>query len=151
MSQKVQTYLVFIVAIFVAGFFMGRISTPGEWYESLIKPPLNPPNYIFGIVWPILYVMIALAGARTWLRDQSGIAMRFWFAQMVLNFSWSVMFFGAEQMAIALAILLAMLAFIVAFIKTSWRDDRKAALLMVPYALWVSFAGYLNLSLLLLN
>ena len=112
---------------------------------------MNPPNWIFAPVWTVLYVMIAIAGWRTWLQENNSLALQLWFAQMLLNFSWSPVFFRLHKMGLGLAIILTLLATIVGFIAVQIRENRLAASLFVPYAAWVAFAPALNYSLLRLN
>lgn len=141
----------FIVVVVGVGAFIGTQTAPGLWYAGLEKPPFNPPNWVFGPVWFTLYVMIAIAGWRTFMAEGFGAAMGLWIAQMLLNWAWSPTFFGAENLWLALAVIVPMLATILAFIAKCWTRDRTAALLFIPYAAWVSFATLLNLSLALLN
>lgn len=143
--------LAFIIAVLAVGSVIGTVVRPGEWYAALNKPAFNPPNWVFAPVWSALYVMIGWAGSRVWVRDRTGPAFRFWLIQMVLNFIWTPVFFAAHRIDIALGILILLLGAIGAFMWTSRRVDRVAALLFLPYALWVSFAGVLNTALLVLN
>lgn len=144
-------YFVFLVLVVGGGLLVGSTNIPDGWYAGLAKPPFNPPNWIFGPVWTLLYVMIAVAGARTWLRQRRGGAMATWWTQLVFNFLWSPVFFTLHSIGGALIIVLAMAAAVVAFIALTWRVDRAAALLFVPYLAWVSFATLLNASILWLN
>ena len=141
----------FIVLVVAVGGLIGVNSLPGEWYQALAKPPFNPPNWVFGPVWFTLYVLIAIAGARTFLRSATSGSMLLWVLQMVLNWAWSPTWFTLHLLWPAFAIIIAILALIVAFILSSWRSDRVSAWLFVPYALWVAFASSLNLSIALLN
>jgi len=141
---KAITTLVFIVAVLAIGIAIGFYNLPGTWYQSLAKPPFNPPNWLFGPAWTILYILIGIAGARTWLRGPTSSGMKLWFGQMLLNYLWSPFFFGIERPMIALAVIVAMLIVILAFIANRWNRDRPAALLFVPYAAWVAFATLLN-------
>ena len=143
MSSKIALP-VFLLLVVGGGLAIGLLTMPGEWYAALAKPPFNPPNWIFGPVWTALYMLIAIAGWRTWRREPTGRAMRFWALQLALNFLWSPLFFAAHMIGLALAIILALLATILAFIAASWRHDRVAAWLFVPYAVWVAFASLLN-------
>ncbi|WP_434052488.1 MAG: TspO/MBR family protein [Roseibium sp.] len=145
------TLAAFVVVVLAMGIFIGMQSAPGDWYQNLQKPPFNPPNWIFGPVWTVLYVFIALAGWRTYRQAPRSAAMKLWIAQMVLNWAWSPVFFALHQLWFALVILLGMLAAIIFFIADRWQRDRTAALLFCPYAAWVGFAGVLNFSLALLN
>jgi tryptophan-rich sensory protein len=141
----------FLVLVIGGGLAIGYLTAPGAWYAGLAKPSFNPPGWIFGPVWAVLYVLIAVAGWRTFERDRSRWPMRFWWAQLALNFLWSPAFFAAHRIGLALAIVLLMLASILAFIAASWRQDRVAAWLFAPYAAWVAFASVLNGSILALN
>ncbi|WP_116653684.1 TspO/MBR family protein [Pelagibacterium sediminicola] len=142
----------FLVVVIGAGAFIGTQTTPGAWYDALDKPPFNPPSWVFAPVWFTLYVLIAIAGWRTALREGFlGAGMSLWGLQMVLNWAWSPAFFTAENLWLAVLIILPMLATILAFIAYSWLRDRLSAWLFVPYALWVGFASFLNISLAALN
>lgn len=151
MTGNVKSLLGFLILTVGGGLAIGLFTLPGEWYASLVKPSFNPPNWIFGPVWTALYVMIAIAGWRMYERDPSGLAMKFWWMALALNFIWSPIFFGAQQLGIALVIIIALLAAILAFIVTSRSADRPASLLFIPYAAWVGFATLLNGSLFMLN
>lgn len=149
-----QSWLV--LAIFLAivvgvGALIGTQTAPGAWYEQLQKPPLNPPNWVFGPVWFTLYVMIAVAGWRVWMDNPGSTAMKFWGAQMLLNWAWSPIWFTANMPWLAFVVIIAMWLSIVGFILSTRYRDKLAAWLFVPYLAWVSFATYLNLSIALLN
>jgi translocator protein len=133
------------------GLLIGTLNIPGAWYAELAKPSFNPPNWLFGPVWTVLYVLIAIAGWRTWRTARNGLAMKLWWAQMALNFLWSPTFFGARQITPAVVIIVMMLTTVLAFIALTWRSDRVSAALFVPYALWVAFAALLNTSIAALN
>ena len=141
----------FIIVVCTVGGVIGVNSTPDAWYQALNKAPWNPPNWIFGPVWFTLYVLIGIAGARTFLRAPGSGAMMLWGGQMVLNWAWSPIWFRLHAPWPAFAVIVAILALIVAFIATSWRSDRLSAWLFVPYALWVAFASTLNLAIAVLN
>ncbi len=146
-----RSLLVFLVAVVGIGWLVGATNLPGAWYASLTKPPFNPPDWVFAPAWTVLYILVAIAGWLTWLQPRNRSALQLWFAQMLLNFSWSPVFFGLHSMALGLAIILMLLVTIVAFIVVQAKDNRLAALLFMPYAAWVSFASILNYSLLRLN
>ena len=124
------------------------------WYPTLAKPPFNPPNGLFGPVWTVLYIAMAIAAWRVWkLRGQANVksALGLYVGQMALNFAWSLLFFGLHYIGVALidvlALLLALAATTIAFL----RMNRVAGLLMVPYLAWVSFAALLNFEIWRLN
>ena len=149
--HRLTTQLVFLALVVGGGLVIGASNTPGGWYAGLAKPPFNPPNWVFGPVWTILYVAIAVAGARTWHRDRRSPAMIAWWAQLVLNFLWSPAFFTLQSIGGAMIVIAGMAVAVAVFIAQSWRPDRLAALLFVPYFAWVCFAGLLNASILWLN
>ena len=150
MSSRTALVL-FLVIVVGGGLAIGSVTVPGGWYQALEKPPFNPPNWIFGPVWTILYVFIAVAGWRVWRSDPQGPALKVWVLQLLLNFAWSPTFFRLHQVALALAIVAALLVSILVFIALARRVDRPAAWLFVPYAAWVAFATLLNGSILVLN
>ncbi|SEM53909.1 TspO/MBR family protein [Bradyrhizobium sp. OK095] len=141
----------FILVVFGIGFAIGSTNLPGAWYAGLTKPPFNPPNWVFAPVWSVIYVLIALAGARTWERAPRGPGMLLWTAQMLFNFTWSPVFFTWHCTGIALAVIVAMLLAIIGFIAERWQADRAAAALFLPYLAWVAFATLLNAGIFLLN
>ncbi len=142
---------VFMTVVVIAGIVLGITTAPGDWYASLDKPSFNPPNWIFAPVWTVLYLCIAAAGARLWLAAPRSLAMKFWFAQLAVNWLWSPVFFALHLLWPALVICLLMWALILAVILTAWRCDRLAGWLMAPYLLWVSFACILNAAVAWLN
>ena len=141
----------FLLLVVGGGVAIGFLNAPGEWYAGLAKPPFNPPNWVFAPVWTVLYVLIAVAGWRTFERDRSSRPMKLWWAQLVLNFLWSPVFFAAHRIGLALLVILLLLAAILAFPVMSWRQSRVAVWLFAPYAAWVAFAAVLNGSIWLLN
>lgn len=143
--------LIFVGIVVGVGAAIGINTGPDGWYAALDKPPFNPPNWLFAPVWFTLYVLIGIAGARTFLRDASSNAMFLWAGQMVLNWAWSPAWFTLHLLWPAFAIIITILALIVGFIAVTWKADRVSALLFVPYAAWVAFASLLNLSIAVLN
>lgn len=141
----------FLVLVIGVGALIGMTTSPGEWYESLNKPPFNPPGWVFGPVWFALYVLIAVAGWRTFSRESNGVAMQLWYGQMVLNWAWSPVWFALHLMWPAFAIIVALDVVVIAFIVNRWSRDRASALMFIPYAAWVLFASLLNFSIAILN
>ena len=141
----------FLLLVVGGGLAIGWLTAPGDWYARLEKPAFNPPGWLFPPVWTVLYVLVAVAGWRLWRLDRGGWSMKLWWAQLILNFLWSPVFFGAHRIGLALIVILLLLPAILAFIAVAWRQDRAAALLFLPYAAWVAFALALNASILMLN
>jgi tryptophan-rich sensory protein len=140
----------FVVACFAAASSGARFG-PGPWYARLRKPSFNPPNWLFPIAWTVLFLMIAVSGWLVWRVTGFGPEIWLWFGSLLLNAAWSWLFFGLRRMDLALYDLMlfwvSILAMIMAFVPVSG----TAAWLMVPYLLWVSFAGVLNWTLWRLN
>ena len=149
--RKPIVYGLFIIASVAVGVISGVSNIPGEWYQQLNKPFFNPPNWIFGPVWTVLYGMIGAALASTWYDRNNTRRLVVFAVQAVLNLLWSPAFFGMQNPVLGLTIIVPMLAFILLFIAMSWQPNRTAALLFVPYALWVAFATLLNISIVMLN
>ena len=143
--------LVFVVGVVGIGWLIGATNLPGEWYAALAKPGFVPPNWAFPVAWTILYILIAIAGWRTFRREPSGRAMQVWAAQLALNFVWSPAMFTMHQIGAALVILICLFVAIVTYISIEMSRDRLAAALFVPYAAWVAFAGLLNAAIWRLN
>jgi tryptophan-rich sensory protein len=148
--RRWMVFAVFLAVVLIAGGLIGSVTRPDGWYAALAKPSFNPPNWIFAPVWTALYILIAIAGARTYL-DGDRPALALWASQMLLNFAWTPAFFGLHRPALALGVIAIMLALIVAFIVVRWPRDRVGAALFVPYALWVAFASLLNAAIVALN
>jgi tryptophan-rich sensory protein len=149
--RSVITLFVFVALVALAASF-GALFPPGEWYESLRKPPLNPPNWVFGPVWTLLYLGIAAAAWRVW-RAQPGFsaALGLWIGQLLLNALWSLLFFGLQRPALALVDIVLLLVLVVATTVFFFVIDAIAGALFVPYLAWVAFATYLNAALWYLN
>jgi benzodiazapine receptor len=141
----------FVILTVGGGSLIGIANTPGEWFDALNKPSFNPPGWLFSPVWTILYVLIAVAGWRVWVSRPGRGAMAVWWLQLGLNFLWSPVFFTLQSPGLALVVIFPLLLAIFTFISLTWSSDRTASVLFIPYAMWVSFASILNLSIFLLN
>ncbi|GAA5142078.1 tryptophan-rich sensory protein [Prosthecobacter algae] len=143
----------FIVITFCAPAF-GAFSPPGSWYAALSKPSWNPPSWVFGPAWTLLYTLMAVAAWLVWKRGGFGSQKRplsLYFIQLALNAAWTPVFFGAHQLGAALAVIVALWVFIGLTLLHFWQVSRAAGLLFVPYLAWVSFATALNFTLWRLN
>lgn len=145
------TLALFLLVVLGVGGLIGSNIPPGEWYAGLAKPSFNPPSWVFVPVWTGLYMMIAIAGWRTFMRDRLGLPMKLWVVQMLLNWAWTPIFFGLHLLWPAFAVILVLAVAILGYIFATWRSDRLSSLLMLPYIAWVAFASLLNLSLAWLN
>lgn len=155
--MKIFTPFIFILVSLSAGFigsFFTSASIP-IWYANINKPSFNPPNWIFGPVWTILFIMMGLASYFIWLRWGSGnlakIALILFFVHLIFNILWSVLFFGLQEPFWAFLEIVFLWIMILALIILFYQIDKKAAYLLVPYLLWVSFASVLNFAIWRLN
>jgi len=138
----------------ILGSFATRNSIT-NWYAHLSRPSFTPPDWTFGVVWPVLYVMMGISAFLIWNMDinrrQVRVALGVFALQLILNGLWTPIFFGLHLIGVALVEIVMMWAAILLTILTFWKVSKPAALLLLPYILWVSFAVVLNASLFLLN
>ncbi|AOW79879.1 integral membrane protein [Halodesulfurarchaeum formicicum] len=128
----------------------------GEWYSSLVRPAIAPPNWVFGPVWTALFALMGVAVWLVWRQaptdpDGAKLAIGVFVVHFLFNLGWSAVFFGQQALGAGLLVILALWMLIVTTILVFDRVDRRAALLLVPYLLWVSFATYLNYQFWVLN
>ncbi|MBH1991886.1 MAG: tryptophan-rich sensory protein [Sphingomonadaceae bacterium] len=146
-----------VPAIVFLGFLSGRFANSGygnRWFAALEKPDLMPPGWAFGVAWTILYVLMALAfavvlharGARG-----RGPAIALFLVQLLLNLTWSPLFFRAHQVDSALALILILFVAVAVTMLLFGRIRRVAGLLLLPYLVWLAFASFLNYEIRRLN
>ena len=148
--------VLFIVAAFLAAALGGAATSSSvtTWYPTLAKPVGNPPSWVFGPVWTLLYLLMGIVAWRVWLRRSqagTGVTLRLWWAQLCLNVLWSLLFFGLRQPGAALFDIVVMWAVLVAIQFRLSQQDRIASWLWAPYVAWVSFATWLNFGIWHLN
>lgn len=137
---------------FIASFW--TMETVATWYPALSKPSWTPPNWLFGPVWTLLYVMIAFSGWLIFKEEKSperSEALIFYAIQLGLNFIWPYLFFSLKSPLLGLIDIVLLLIFIILTLFKSWMVRPLAALLLAPYLLWVSYAFLLNLAIWGLN
>lgn len=133
---------------------LGGLFLPGEWYAQLSKPSWNPPNWLFGPVWAVLYTAMAVAAWLVWQRGgfaSQSKALGWYVAQLVLNAMWTPIFFGLKQPALAFVEIALLWGAILVTLLAFWKVNRFAGALLLPYLAWVSFAAILNFTLWRLN
>ncbi len=141
------------IAGIIGSFFTSpNIST---WYAGLSKPELAPPNWVFGPVWITLFILMGVSAFLIWKRGLEKrdvkIALGIFLFQLILNTFWSIIFFAMQSPGLAFAWIIILWVTIIANIYFFSRISKTSALLLVPYALWVSFATYLNYAIWMLN
>ncbi len=143
-----------VIAASGLGGLVTRAAVP-VWYAGLARPAFNPPNWVFGPVWTVLFAMIALSAYRilSLAPGTPGRREALWAyaLQLALNTAWSFAFFGLQSTLAGLVVIVPLLAAILLTIRLFWPLDRVAAWLLVPYAAWVSYATVLNAALWWLN
>lgn len=153
----VRYALVTVPLVLLLGMIAGRISNSGygnPWFDALAKPELMPPGWVFPVAWTILYIMLGFAlasilharGARN-----RGLALGLFGLQLLLNYSWSPIFFAYHKVSLALAVIVAMLILATAAAVYFGRIRKVAGVFMLPYLAWLCFASYLNYQILILN
>ncbi len=138
--------------------FLSSIATQSsvnDWYVTLNKPSFTPPNYLFAPVWTALYIMMGIAAGIVWSKGYHHIwvktALYHFVFQLLLNALWSIVFFGLKNPLGGMIVILALLTMIILTIKWFKVISKPAALLMIPYVLWVAFASALNYKIWELN
>jgi tryptophan-rich sensory protein len=133
----------------------GLTTDVGPWYRSLAKSPLTPPDWVFAPAWMLIYALAVLAAVDGWralrTRREQAWLLSLFFVNAVLNVLWSTVFFAARRPDWAMAELITLWASVLALIVFLWPRARVGAILLLPYLLWVTFAGYLNYEILVRN
>ena len=148
--RNALTLVAFIVATFCAPL-AGMGSLPGAWYAALVKPAWNPPAWIFGPAWTVLYTLMAVAAWLVWKRNGWRLPLMLYCLQLALNAAWTPIFFGAHELGWALIEIIALWIAILLTLLSFRRVSTPAAWLLAPYLAWVTFATALNFALWRLN
>ncbi|OLY93361.1 TspO and MBR related proteins [Cnuella takakiae] len=131
------------------------VTGEGSWYRQINRPSWNPPGWVFGPVWTLLYILMGIAFYLVWKNNSADRlkkpAMTFWIIQLVLNFFWTLIFFGAHETGWATLEIIVLWIFILLTILAFFRINKTAGWLMVPYLLWVSFATALTATIWQMN
>lgn len=145
--------LLVIAALVALTAVTGAQFEPGQWYTTIAKPAWTPPSWVFPPVWGALYVAIAFAGWLAWRKERrvASPLMLAWLGQLVMNAAWSWLFFGLHRLTLALVDIVLLLGLILTFIVLAWPRSRPAAILFLPYLVWVGFAAALNARIVQLN
>ena len=153
LKNKFVSLFLFLITTFSASF-IGGITTfkfKEPWYSTLVKPSFNPPDWVFGPVWTILYILMAIAIWNVWIKSKNINFVYLYFIHLFFNTTWSVVFFGFNQIELALINLIVLILFIVILFRKYKVVSKLSAYLMIPYFLWCCFAFLLNLNLMMLN
>ncbi len=153
MKIQWKKLIVCVLIPLAVGGLSGFLSRAGtETFRSLNQPPLSPPGWLFPVVWSILYVLMGIASYLVLTSEHpAGNALTAYTVQLIFNFFWPLIFFNLQQYLLAFVFLVVLWGLIAATIVLFGKSSKTAAYLMIPYLLWVTFAGYLNLGIYLLN
>lgn len=154
--RKTITYIVFILITLGVGLLSAVLTGDNmATFETLQKPPLSPAENVFPIVWTILFILMGISAALIWLSDApkstKNKLITLYFVQLAVNFFWSIIFFNLNAYLFAFAWLVLLWVLILFMIVLFKRVSKLSAWLLLPYLLWVTFAGYLNLAIWVLN
>tara|TARA_B100000965_G_C18953238_1_gene482261 strand:- start:61 stop:525 length:465 start_codon:yes stop_codon:yes gene_type:complete len=141
--------LVTFVASGVGSFVTSSFKEP--WYSEILLPSFNPPSWVFGPVWTILYIFMSVAAWSAWKKTSDKKILQIYFIHIFFNSIWSVIFFGFHQIFIALIDLGIILIFVIWLIRIYYQVNKISFLLMMPYLLWSSYALILNGAIFYLN
>ena len=155
-KYEVGALLGFGILVFLTAFIGSQFtfSSLGSWYAGINKPSWNPPSWVFGPVWTLLYIFIAISGWLVWRarhRASVSLLLTIYGIQLVLNALWSAIFFGMQNPGLASAEIVLLWLAIGAYTIIAWRVQRSAALLFLPYWAWVTFASVLTFTVAALN
>ena len=143
-------FLVFLFACMAAGL-TGSLFPPGKWYSELNKPVWTPPNWVFPVAWPILYLLMSYSGATLANLESAGSALALWALQISLNTLWTPVFFGLKNLRLGFIIIFLLLVSVAICTYVFWLYAWISGLLFLPYLAWVVFAAALNAAVFKLN
>jgi len=144
-SSKFSVFIFVILALIVGGLASSN-TADDIWYQQLIKSPLNPPGYVFGIVWPILYFLMSISAYRTFTETKN-----LFLIQLLFNALWSWLFFTFQMPFVALLNIWLLIYLNIKLTLKMFYQDKISGILFIPYVLWLFFASYLNLFIVLNN
>ncbi|HZJ78155.1 MAG TPA: TspO/MBR family protein [Clostridia bacterium] len=154
LKKQIIPFTLCLAIPLLTGFIAGSATAnSAELYQTLILPPLSPPSFVFPLVWTILYALMGVSSyiilkSNSWLKMR---ALSLYFLQLIFNFLWTFFFFTKQMYLFSFIWLMVLWIMVIVMIRFFWQIDKKAAILQVPYFLWLTFAAYLNFSIFLLN
>ena len=157
MNKKVRSFVIAIIIPLAVGGLSALLTMGSmDLYETIIQPPLSPPAILFPIVWTILYTLMGISSGIIYNSPNGTEAARnnalaVYALQLFINFIWSIVFFNLRAFLPAFVLILVLWVLIIVMIIRFYKIDKTAALLQIPYLLWVTFAAYLTLAIYILN
>lgn len=152
MKNSFKTYAISILATLAVGGLSALLTSGSmDIYQSIVRPPLSPPSVLFPIVWTVLYILMGISAAAVWSSTAAGNAIGVYIVQLIVNFLWSIIFFNFRAYLAAFVWLILLWLLIAAMINKFRKIKPWTGFLQIPYLLWVTFAGYLNFMIFVLN
>ena len=150
--MKLSQKLLYILTPLIGGSIVGLIINKSIDYNYLINPPLSPPSYLFPIVWSILYLLI---GTSYYIyrknNNDDSLTIKLYYIQLILNYLWSIIFFTLKLRTLAVIWIIVLAITIIYLMIRFYKEERTSFYLFIPYILWVLFATYLNIGIVVLN
>ncbi len=147
--------LQFVLISFLVGYLSMLLQRESmiTWYPTLIKSALTPPGNVFAIVWSVLYLLMGISAGIVWSMHSvySWSLILLFFVQLALNLGWSFSFFYMQSPVLGFAVLVVLFMFVVLYVAACYTQNKWAAIMNIPYLLWLLFAGYLNLYVVMRN
>ncbi|MBQ8808318.1 MAG: tryptophan-rich sensory protein [Clostridia bacterium] len=157
MWKNLKPYIISVlIALGVGGLAALLTRNNMDIYQSITRPPLSPPSWLFPVVWTVLYILMGISSAMVYIKGSEGdedasSALRIYALQLAANFFWSIIFFNMQAYLFAFIWIILLWVLIIIMIKRFYEVSPVAAWLQIPYLLWVTFAAYLNLMIYFLN
>ncbi len=150
--MKLSQKLLYILTPLIGGSIVGLIINKSIDYNYLVNPPLSPPSYLFPIVWSILYLLI---GTSYYIyrknNNDDSLTIKLYYIQLILNYLWSIIFFTLKLRTLAVIWIIILAITIIYLMIRFYKEERTSFYLLIPYILWVLFATYLNIGIVVLN
>ena len=150
--MKLSQKLLYILTPLIGGSIVGLIINKSIDYNYLVNPPLSPPSYIFPIVWNILYLLIGISYyIYRKNNNDNPLTIKLYYIQLILNYLWSIIFFTLKLRTLAVIWIIVLAITIIYLMIRFYKEERTIFYLFIPYILWVLFATYLNIGIVVLN
>ena len=150
--MKLSQKLLYILTPLIGGSIVGLIINKSIDYNYLVNPPLSPPSYLFPIVWNVLYLLIGISYyIYRKNNNDNPLTIKLYYIQLILNYLWSIIFFTLKLRTLAVIWIIVLVITIIYLMIRFYKEERTSFYLLIPYILWVLFATYLNIGIVVLN
>lgn len=150
--MKLSQKLLYILTPLIGGSIVGLIINKSIDYNYLVNPPLSPPSYLFPIVWNILYLLIGISYyIYRKNNNDNPLTIKLYYIQLILNYLWSIIFFTLKLRTLAVIWIIVLAITVIYLMIRFYKEERTIFYLFIPYILWVLFATYLNIGIVVLN